>query len=233
VYYSYAFSIGRMLVLSESVKNKGEPYTGGDVAACMVGIIIGAVTLGASMPNLKAIVEGQISGHVVYSIIEREPLIPLNDQTKKAVDKEKLRGEIAFENVSFRYPTRPDQPILRDFSAVFKAGQTTAIVGPSGSGKSTIIQLIERFYDPDGGRVLIDGDDILSLNLKSLRNSIGYVSQEPVLFNTSIRENLRFGKPEATDDEIVEALKNANAYDFIVSKMGKDGISTKVGNSGG
>lgn len=192
-----------MLVLSDSILNDDKPYSGGDVAGCIVGIIIGAVTLGASMPNLKAIVEGQISGHVVYSTIEREPLISTDDQTKKNLNKERLRGEIVFENVHFRYPTRPEQPILKNFSATFKAGQTTAIVGPSGSGKSTIIQLIERFYDPDCGRVLIDREDILELNLKSLRRVMGYVSQEPVLLNSSIRENLRFGKPDATDEEII------------------------------
>lgn len=95
---------------------------------------------------------------------------------------------------------------MKDFSAIFEAGKTTALVGPSGSGKSTVIQLIERFYDPDSGKVLLDGDDIVHINLKSLRTAIGYVGQEPVLFNTSIKENLLFGKTDATDDEVIAAL---------------------------
>lgn len=93
-------------------------------------------------------------------------------------------------------------------------------MGPSGSGKSTVIQMIERFYDPDSGRVLVDGEDIITLNLKSLRMAIGYVGQEPVLFNTSIKENLKFGKADATDEEVLEALRSANALDFITQKMG-------------
>lgn len=138
-----------------------------------------------------------------------------------------------FDKVNFTYPTRPDQRILKNFSATFKAGQTTAIVGPSGSGKSTVIQMIERFYDPDSGRVFLDGEDIVTLNLKSLRMAIGYVGQEPVLFNTSIKENLKFGKADATHDEVLEALRSANALDFISQKMGQKGVDTNVGSSGG
>lgn len=115
------------------------------------------------------------------------------------MDAEAVKGEIVFDKVNFTYPTRPDQQILKNFSATFKAGKTTAIVGPSGSGKSTVIQMIERFYDPDSGRVLLDGDNLNTLNLKSLRTAMGYVGQEPVLFNTSIKENLKFGKSNATD----------------------------------
>lgn len=160
------------------------------------------------------------------------PRIPLNDPTKKQLDADKIKGEIRFEKVCFTYPTRPDQQILKNFSAVFKAGQTTALVGPSGSGKSTVIQLIERFYDPNQGRVILDGVDIIEINLKSLRTALGYVGQEPVLFNTSIKENLRFGKTNATDQEIIDALKSSNAYDFINQKM-TEGINTVVGASGG
>jgi ATP-binding cassette subfamily B (MDR/TAP) protein 1 len=106
-------------------------------------------------------------------------------------------------------------------------------VGPSGSGKSTIVQLIERFYDPEKGAILIDGEDIKSLNLKSLRQTLGYVGQEPVLFNTSIKENILFGKSDATDEEIKDALQNSNAWQFIEKKMGSQGINTSVGSAGG
>jgi ATP-binding cassette subfamily B (MDR/TAP) protein 1 len=116
---------------------------------------------------------------------------------------------------------------------VFEEGKTTALVGPSGSGKSTIIQLLERFYDPTSGQVTLDGVDIKDINLKSMRQLIGYVGQEPVLFNCSIKQNMLFAKPDATDDEIISALKAANAWDFIVKKMGSQGINVQVGGSGG
>ena len=93
--------------------------------------------------------------------------------------------------------------------------------------------MIERFYDPLHGEVFLDGRSLKKLNLRELRRKIGYVGQEPVLFNTSIRENLLYGKPDATDDEIIQALKSANAWDFINEKMGQDGINTNVGNAGG
>lgn len=109
--------------------------------------------------------------------------------------------------MKFRYPTRPEQEILKSFSAKFEQGKTTAIVGPSGSGKSTIVQLIERFYDPEGGEVLIDGHDIRNINLREFRKQVGYVGQEPVLFNESVADNVKYGKPDATDDEIISALK--------------------------
>ena len=104
---------------------------------------------------------------------------------------------------------------MDNFSAVFEEGKTTALVGASGSGKSTIIQLIERFYDPDFGDVVVDGKNLRQINLKSLRQQVGYVGQEPVLFNMTIKENILYGNPEASDEDVVRALKSANAWDFI------------------
>ena len=121
---------------------------------------------------------------------------------------------------------------MKSVSCTFEAGKTTAIVGPSGSGKSTIIQLVERFYNPNSGNIFFDGEDIRSLDLKSVRNMMGYVGQEPVLFNTTIRENMLFAKRDATDEEITQALKDANAWDFIKNKM-KNGIETYVGGASG
>jgi len=144
-----------------------------------------------------------------------------------------MKGKIEFKDVSFVYPSREELKVLSSFNCVFEEGKTTALVGPSGSGKSTVIQLMERFYDPCSGQVLIDGVDLKSINLTSLRQQIGYVGQEPVLFNTSIRENMYFAKPDATDAEIEQALKDANAWSFIKSKMGEKGIDTEVGASGG
>ena len=134
--------------------------------------------------------------------------------------------------MSFKYPSRDDLTVLDDFSCVFEAGKTTALVGPSGCGKSTIVQLIERFYDVAEGEVLVDGHNIKSLNLKSLRQQIGYVGQEPVLFNTTIKENMLMAKPDATDAEIESALRSANAWDFVSKKMDK-GTLTNVGGTSG
>ena len=122
--------------------------------------------------------------------------------------------------------------MLKKFNCVFEEGKTTALVGPSGSGKSTIIQLIERFYDPTSGTVEFDGEDYKTLNLKSIRQVMGYVSQEPILFNTSIRQNMLFSKPDASEEEIIEALKAANAWSFIQKNMKEKGIDTIVGSSG-
>ena len=121
---------------------------------------------------------------------------------------------------------------MKSVNISFNAGETTAIVGPSGSGKSTIIQMIERFYKPESGEVLIDGVDIANINLKEYRSCMGYVGQEPVLFNATIKQNMLFAKRDATDDEIEQALKDANAWGFIQNKM-KSGIHTFVGGSGG
>ncbi len=120
---------------------------------------------------------------------------------------------------------------MKNFDCTFELGKTTAIVGPSGSGKSTTIQLTERFYDPNEGRVLIDGKDLKSINLRNYRQQIGYVGQEPVLFNTTIKQNILMGKPDATDAEIEEALKKTNAWNFV--NQNKDGINANVGAGGG
>ena len=139
---------------------------------------------------------------MAYEVIDHIPEVNPN-QTGEIVHRENLKGTIEFKNVNFEYPTRKDLRVLKNFSTRIEAGQTVALVGPSGSGKSTIIQLIERFYNPSSthgkGEILIDGKPIESYDLRSLRHCIGYVSQEPVLFNTTIRENLLFANPEATE----------------------------------
>ena len=120
---------------------------------------------------------------------------------------------------------------MKNLNLVIEGGKTTALVGPSGSGKSTIIQMIERFYNPDSGEILLDGVPIKNINLTSLRQIMGYVGQEPALFNTTIRENMKFAKPDASEEDIIEALKAANAWTFI-SQL-EHGIDTHVGASGG
>ena len=139
-----------------------------------------------------------------------------------------VNGEVEFKNVDFSY--NPERQILKDVSFKLNSGDCIAIVGPSGSGKSTLINLIPRLYDVDAGSVLFDGVDVRKLDLAFLRNNVGIVSQETYLFNGSIRENLLYAKPDATEEELIEACKKANIWDFVSTQ--EDGLDTMVGNRG-
>ncbi|MFN7931209.1 MAG: ATP-binding cassette domain-containing protein [Blastocatellia bacterium] len=139
-----------------------------------------------------------------------------------------LKGQIAFEHVSFGY--QADQLILRDVSFTIQPGQVAAFVGPTGTGKSTIISLIPRFYDPNAGKVLIDGTDVRRFKQRSLRQQISFVLQDTLLFHAPIWHNIAYGKPEATRAEIMRAAQLANAHEFI-EKM-SDGYDTMVGERG-
>nr|KAG5687075.1 hypothetical protein BaRGS_017093 [Batillaria attramentaria] len=141
-----------------------------------------------------------------------------------------VEGRVNFRGVNFAYPTREDISVLKMFDLAISPGQTVALVGGSGCGKSTIIKLIQRFYDPSTGTVELDGRDIKDLNVHWLRRNIGIVSQEPILFSCSIRDNIRLGRPDVTDDEIIQAAKEANAHNFI-SGLPK-GYDTLVGERG-
>jgi ATP-binding cassette subfamily B (MDR/TAP) protein 1 len=142
--------------------------------------------------------------------------VPKIDSESSAGDEvANVAGDVEFKNVEFCYPSRPETPIFVSFNLRVPAGRTVALVGGSGSGKSTVIALLERFYDPAAGEVTLDGVDIRRLRLKWLRAQMGLVSQEPALFATSIRENILFGKEDATEEEVVAAAKAANAHNFI------------------
>lgn len=147
----------------------------------------------------------------------------------RAVECRDVRGEIVFDGVTFSY-RQEDPPVLRDVSFSVKEGETVALVGPSGGGKSTLVSLIPRFYDVTGGRILLDGADIRSFRVRSLRDHIGIVFQDSFLFSDSVKENILLGKPDATDEEVVAAAKAANAHEFIMSLP--DGYDTKVGERG-
>ena len=145
-----------------------------------------------------------------------------------AVKPDKVTGDVVFEHVEFSYD--PSKKILKDINFTLNAGKSIAIVGPSGSGKSTIVNLIPRLYDVDSGSVTFDGIDVRKLDLEFLRNHVGVVSQETYLFNGTIRDNLLYAKPGATEEDMIKALKKANIWDFV-DKQPK-GIDTEVGNRG-
>jgi ATP-binding cassette subfamily B (MDR/TAP) protein 1 len=126
-----------------------------------------------------------------------------------------VKGEVEFRNIDFEYPSRPGSLVLSKFNLKVMAYQTVGLVGRSGSGKSTVINLLEKFYEPLRGHILLDGVDIKTLQLKWLRSQMGLVSQEPILFATSIKQNICFGKEEASMEEVMEAAKAANAHNFI------------------
>ncbi|GKV10458.1 hypothetical protein SLEP1_g21816 [Rubroshorea leprosula] len=165
----------------------------------------------------------------VFAILDRKSKINSSDNSGEII--EKLKGEIEIKNVSFKYPTRPDIQIFRDLCLTIHSGKTVALVGESGSGKSTVISLLQRFYDPDSGQITLDGVEIQKLQLNWLRQQMGLVSQEPVLFNDTIKANIAYGKEgNATETEIIAAAELANAHKFISSLQ--QGYDTLAGERG-
>jgi ATP-binding cassette subfamily B protein len=155
---------------------------------------------------------------------------PVRDPASPAVLARPVRGAIGFENVTFHYPSRPAASALEEVTLDITPGETVALVGPSGAGKTTVIQLIQRFWDPEQGRVTIDGQDLRSLNRADFRRSIALVPQDPVIFAASARENIRFGRPEASDAEVEAAARAAHAHEFLMALP--EGYSSYVGERG-
>ncbi|CAJ1977942.1 unnamed protein product, partial [Sphenostylis stenocarpa] len=171
---------------------------------------------------------GQAAAYKMFQTIERNPEIDAYDPN--GVVLHDIQGELELRDVYFSYPSRPEELIFDGFSLHIASGTTTALVGESGSGKSTVISLVERFYDPQAGEVLIDGINLKEFQLRWIRGKIGLVSQEPVLFTSSIKENIAYGKEDATTEEIRSALELANAAKFI-DKL-PQGLNTMVGDLG-
>ncbi|GMF41767.1 unnamed protein product [Phytophthora lilii] len=169
------------------------------------------------------------AGSTIFAI--RDRVAPIDSFSTDGLRPAQIEGRLEFKDISFRYPTRPEINVLKHYNLTIEAGQTVAFCGPSGGGKSTIISLIERFYDPVVGDVLLDGHNLKDLNLAWLRSQIGLVGQEPTLFIGTIAENIAYGLAEQpSQQEIEEAAKMANAHDFITQFP--DGYDTQVGGSG-
>ena len=149
---------------------------------------------------------------------------------KKTRNKEKIKGEIVYKNVSFSYPARPDMPVFNNFSLRIHPGEKIALVGQSGAGKSTVVQLLMRFYEIESGEILIDGKNIAQHDVTALRQNMAIVPQEVILFGGTIEENIKYGRLEATPEEIVNAAIKANAMEFI--ERFPEGIKTIVGERG-
>lgn len=169
--------------------------------------------LGAGLSNLKYFSEASSSGDRIMEVIKRVPKIDSDSVEGEIL--EHVSGNVEFKHVEFAYPSRPESIIFKDFCLEIPAGKAVALVGGSGSGKSTVISLLQRFYDPLAGEILLDGVAIDKLQLKWVRSQMGLVSQEPALFATTIMENILFGKEDATMEEVFEAARASNAHNFI------------------
>lgn len=213
------------LYFGGTMVDKGD-LKAGDLMSVFGFMMFGSMGLIELQTSLQGEQKAISSGARILTMIEHEPTIPFSggDTIKD------FKGHIVFQNVSFKYPTR-DVYVLKNVSFEIKPGQMGALVGHSGSGKSTCIQLLERFYNVSEGLILLDDHDINSLDPRWLHKQIGLVSQEPILFRLSIGENIKYAKPDATEEEIVKAAEMANAKKFIEKLNGK--YDFNVGEKGG
>ncbi|KAJ8901532.1 hypothetical protein NDN08_007376 [Rhodosorus marinus] len=196
-------------------------------------LTFGAIAAGMSMTLLPEAAEAGSAAKRVFGLIDMKSAIDPMDEGGEIM--EKCRGEVELNDVVFQYPARPEQTVLKGLSVKVGKGRTLALVGPSGAGKSTVAMLAERFYDPTAGEVKIDGKPLPAWNTASMRDHIGFVTQEPELFSTTVRENIAHGLRKAegtvvTEDEIVEAAKLANAHEFVMKLP--HGYDTQVGAHG-
>ncbi|KAK5970204.1 Multidrug resistance protein pgp-1 [Trichostrongylus colubriformis] len=219
--YCLAFWVGTDFVFKNQMQ-------GGTVMTVFFSVMMGSMALGQAGPQFAVLGTAMGAAGSLYQIIDREPEI--DSYSTEGVRPSNLKGKITVSNLKFTYPTRPDVPVLKGISFEANPGETVALVGSSGCGKSTIIQLLLRYYNPESGKISIDGVEIDKINIEFLRNYVGVVSQEPMLFNTTIEQNIRYGREKVTDAEITAALRKANAYNFVQSFP--DGIYTNVGDRG-
>ena len=219
--------------------NSGELETPGTVVTVLFSVVVAATSLTQLAPNIITFTSATSAAASLFKSIDRISAIdPLTTTGEKP---EALKGHIEIENINFTYPTRPNAPVLRDFSLTVPSGKVTALVGASGSGKSTIVALLERWYDPNTGSIKLDGRPIESLNLRWLRTNVRLVQQEPVLFMGTVFENVRYGLigtqwENASEDKkrelVMDACKLANAHDFVSEDL-PNGYDTECGERAG
>ncbi|KAK6104349.1 ABC transporter transmembrane region family protein [Brugia pahangi] len=221
-FFAAGFYYGAYLYQIRAVTNPGFIFAVANV------IMFGSYYLGVLSPHLMAVLNARVAAADIYKIIDRKPSI--DSSSTDGIKLKEVKGLVEFRNVKFSYPTSKEHLVLNGLSWIAKPGDTIAFVGHSGCGKSTSIGLLTRLYTCNSGTVLIDGINVLDINVHSLRNVVGVVQQEPLLFTGTVKENVRLGNLNLTDQEIIDACKTANAHDFI-SKL-SEGYDTKIGAGG-
>jgi len=225
IFFAYAatFRFGGYLVAIDEM-------TFSMVYRVLMAVIFGAFAVGQSSSFVPDFAEAKIATNRLFKLIDQVPKIDSSNMDGKVIDT--VSGKINLNSLNFHYPTRPDVKVLKGLSALIQPGKTVAFVGQSGCGKSTCIQLLERFYDPIQGEVLLDDTKVKELQIANLRSHLGIVSQEPVLFDRSIADNIRYGdnSRNASMEEVVTAAKNANIHLFIENLP--EGYDTNAGSKG-
>jgi ABC transporter fused permease/ATP-binding protein len=200
--------------------------TAGGLTSFLVYTLVLAMSLGALADLWADFMKALGAAERIFEIQDRRPRVPVSG----GATPDRVEGRIAYEGVGFAYPTRRELPVLSGIELGVRAGEVVALVGPSGAGKSTLAQLLSRFYDPDAGRIRLDGRDLRELDPRWLRRQVGVVSQEPILFSGTIAENVRYGRPDASDADVEAAARAANAHEFVARFP--DGYATRVGERG-
>lgn len=211
--YGLAFWYGVRLII-RSIDHNDTQYEPSTMITVFFCVLMGAFSSGQSAPYFEAFGQARGAATLIFEIISRTSEIDSSSEKGKKLYG--FKGEIRFQNFHFNYPSRPDVRVLNGINLTAEPGQTIALVGQSGCGKSTLVQIIQRFYDAQKGQIFVDGIDIRDLNVGWLREQIGVVGQEPVLFNCSIAENIKLGNPSASIKDIEKAAIDANAHDFIM-----------------
>ena len=229
MFYAYAacFGYGGYLLVYE----EGSLDSAFTILKVAYAVLIGGITVGSSFSSIMDVQGLFLAADQIFEVLDRKPVIDSNPATGLKLSSQ-LEGNIAVTGGEFRYPTRPDVQVLNRINLAVKAGQKVALVGESGCGKSTMIQLIQRFYDLDGGSLKIEEQDIKKLNVPFVRSKLGIVSQEPVLFDRTIADNIRYGDNtrDVSMEEVIEAARKANIHSFVSGLP--SGYETNIGGKG-